>query len=187
MFYFYFYHLQRWELFYIWYSHIVEEKCAENENKTEMKKNRNFRNKQVYTWQVSLRLFAILLVIALLDAVGISISYTSGKHMTDRMMTLAAQQFRDKFFSEELRQNKYLSLTCRRAMQNVEKEALYFPIPESDLDKSLSARLDFILSLKPYILLKFFEKYISSTVLKYSKSTLIFDGVTPYLVVSHNQ
>ena len=34
---------------------------------------------------------------------------------------------------------------------------------------------------------KFFEKYISSTVLKYSKSTLIFDGVTPYLVVSHNQ
>ena len=102
-----------------------------------MKKNRNLRNKQVYTWQVSLRLFAILLVIALLDAVGISISYTSGKHMTDRMMTLAAQQFRDKFFSEELRQNKYLSLTCRQAMQNVEKEALYFPIPESDLDKSL--------------------------------------------------
>ena len=31
------------------------------------------------------------------------------------------------------------------------------------------------------------QKYISSTVLKYSKSTLIFDGVTPYLVVSHNQ
>ena len=102
-----------------------------------MKKNRNLRNKQVYTWQVSLRLFAILLVIALLDAVGISISYTSGKHMTDRMLTLAAQQFRDKFFSEELRQNKYLSLTCRQAMQNVEKEALYFPIPESDVDKSL--------------------------------------------------
>ena len=102
-----------------------------------MKKNRDLRNKQVYTWQVSLRLFAILLVIALLDAVGISISYTSGKHMTDRMMTLAAQQFRDKFFSEELRQNKYLSLTCRQAMQNVEKEVLYFPIPESDLDKSL--------------------------------------------------
>ena len=81
-----------------------------------MKKNRNLRNKQVYTWQVSLRLFAILLVIALLDAVGISISYTSGKHMTDRMMTLAAQQFRDKFFSEELRQNKYLSLTCRQSL-----------------------------------------------------------------------
>ena len=100
-----------------------------------MKKNRNLRNNQVYTWQVSLRLFAILLVIALLDVVGISISYTSGKHMTDRMLTLAAQQFRDKFFSEELRQNKYLSLTCRQAMQNVEKEALYFPIPESDLDK----------------------------------------------------
>ena len=57
--------------------------------------------------------------------------------MTDRMLTLGAQQFRDKFFSEELRQNKYLSLTCRQAMQNVEKEALYFPIPESDLDKSL--------------------------------------------------
>ena len=57
--------------------------------------------------------------------------------MTDRMLTLGAQQFRDKFFSEELRQNKYLSLTCRRAMQNVEKEALYFPIPESDVDKSL--------------------------------------------------
>ena len=50
-----------------------------------MKKNRNLRNKQVYTWQVSLRLFAILLVIALLDAVGISISYTSGKHIAKRM------------------------------------------------------------------------------------------------------
>ena len=56
-----------------------------------MKKNRNLRNKQVYTWQVSLRLFVILLVIALLDVVGISISYTSGKHMTDRMLTLASR------------------------------------------------------------------------------------------------
>ena len=102
-----------------------------------MKKNWNFRNKQVYTWQVNLRLFVILLVIALLDAVGISISYTSGKHMADHTMTLSAQQFRDDFFSEELRRNEYLSSTCRQAMQNVEKEVLYFPIPESDVDKSL--------------------------------------------------
>lgn len=92
-----------------------------------MKKNRNLRNKQVYTWQVSLRLFVILLVIALLDVVGISISYTSGKHMTDRMLTLAAQQFRDKFFSEELRQNKYLSLTCRQADAKCGKRGLVFP------------------------------------------------------------
>ena len=32
-----------------------------------------------------------------------------------------------------------------------------------------------------------YYEILSSTVLKYSKSTLIFDGVTPYLVVSHNQ
>ena len=57
--------------------------------------------------------------------------------MADHTMTLSAQQFRDDFFSEELRRNEYLSSTCRQAMQNVEKEVLYFPIPESDVDKSL--------------------------------------------------
>lgn len=92
-----------------------------------MKKNRNLRNKQVYTWQVSLRLFAILLVIALLDAVGISISYTSGKHMTDRMLTLGAQQFRDKFFSEELRQNKLPVFNMQEGDAKCGKRGIVFP------------------------------------------------------------
>lgn len=92
---------------------------------------------RVYTWWECLRMLVILLVVALLDVVGISVSYTTGKHMTDHTMTLTTQQFRDNFFSEEMRQNEYLSTACKRAMQNVEKEALYFPVPKSDVDKSL--------------------------------------------------
>ena len=92
---------------------------------------------RVYTWRECLRMLIFLLVVALLDVIGISISYTSGKRMTDHMMTLSAQQFRDDFFSEEMRQNEYLSATCKEAIRNVEKEALYFPVPESDVDKSL--------------------------------------------------
>lgn len=100
-------------------------------------RSRNNRKIRVYTWREGFRLFVLLLVIALLDVIGISISYTSGKHMTDHTMTLDAQQFRDNFFSEELWRNEYLSPVCKQALQNVEKEALYFPVPKSDVDKSL--------------------------------------------------
>ena len=104
------------------------------EYKKNSKKNRNM---QMYTYREYIRLCAVLIVIALLDVIGISVSYTTGKHMTDHAMTLATQEFRDHFFSEELRQNASLSSTCRQALQNVEKEALYFPVPKSDVDKSL--------------------------------------------------
>ena len=118
-----------------------------NESKSEMERNGNNRSRNnrngnggnmwVYAWREGMCLFAMLFVIAFLDVIGISISYTTGKHMTKRTMTLATQEFRDHFFSEELRQNESLSSACKQALQNVEKEALYFPVPKSDVDKSL--------------------------------------------------
>lgn len=125
----------------------MEKYLTENESKSEMERNGNDRggnnrsrnngNVRANTWREGLRLLAMLFMIALLDVIGISISYTSGKHMTDHTMTIDTQAFRDHFFSEEQRQNEYLSPACKQALQNVEKEALYFPVPESDVDKSL--------------------------------------------------
>lgn len=52
--------------------------------------------------------------------------------------TISDKYFRANFFSEEMRKDKELfSEQCKKYIENVEKEASYYPIPESTVDKSL--------------------------------------------------
>ncbi|MGN1166753.1 MAG: M23 family metallopeptidase [Lachnospiraceae bacterium] len=52
--------------------------------------------------------------------------------------TVSDSYFRADFFSEEMwKDEEILSDQCRKYLKNVEKEASYYPIPESSVDKSL--------------------------------------------------
>lgn len=53
-------------------------------------------------------------------------------------MTISDEWFCGEFYSEEMREKREtMSSECKTFLGNVEKEAVYFPVPESSVDNSL--------------------------------------------------
>lgn len=63
----------------------------------------------------------------------------AGRFHTYQKKTIEDQDYRDLFYSENLKEKEdLLSEECRVALKHVEKEAVYYPIPESTIDHSLT-------------------------------------------------
>lgn len=80
----------------------------------------------------------LLFLLALFSVLGTESMYEKGRYFGMQKQTLDDPEYRSGFFSEKMwEQEDYLSLECKSFLKNVEKEAIYFPIPESSVDKSL--------------------------------------------------
>lgn len=80
----------------------------------------------------------LLILLALFSVLGIHSMLEKSRQFQAQDLTLEDAGYRRDFFSESMRCNQNLSSECQAFLTNVEKEAIYFPIPESTVDKSLS-------------------------------------------------
>ena len=83
-------------------------------------------------------LMVLLALLALFCATGIRTLEERGKENERRALTPEDPEYRREFFCDDMRREKeFLSRECRNLLENVEKEAIYFPIPLSSADRSL--------------------------------------------------
>ena len=80
----------------------------------------------------------LLILLALFSVLGIHSMLEKSRQFQAQDLTLEDAGYRRDFFSESMRCDQNLSSECQAFLTNVEKEAVYFPIPESTVDKSLS-------------------------------------------------
>ncbi len=103
-----------------------------NENRKKNGKDGDLRYRLYRNYMV------LLFLLALFSVLGTDAIYEKSRYFGMQKQTLKDSEFRSSFFSEEMRNKEdYLSLECKTFLKNVEKEAVYFPIPESSVDKSL--------------------------------------------------
>lgn len=80
----------------------------------------------------------IVLLLSLFEVLGIHRIYESGKCNEYGSKTIEDGTYRREFFSESMWESEgYWSKECITFLRNVESEAVYFPIPVSNVDKSL--------------------------------------------------
>lgn len=83
-----------------------------------------------------------IFLLALFTVLGTNRFYETGEYHTWKRRTLSDALYRAKFFSDELWEKEpMLSVDCKALLRDVEKEAVYYPIPESTVDKSLSVSM----------------------------------------------
>lgn len=85
------------------------------------------------------RLLLAILLLAFFTVFSTDWLRQSGAYHTYQKKTIEDQEYRDQFYSTGLREKEdMLSKECRAALQNVENEVVYYPVPESTLDHSLT-------------------------------------------------
>lgn len=85
------------------------------------------------------RLLLFLLLSVLFTVLMTNHAYERGRYNRMQKETIENMEYRNHFYSDDMRKKKeLLSKECRSLLSNVEKEATYFPIPESTVDKSLT-------------------------------------------------
>ncbi len=87
------------------------------------------------TW----KLLSMIFLLALFDIVLTDWLGQSGTYYTYQKKTIEDQGYRDLFYSDVLREKEdMLSEECKAALRNVENEVVYYPIPKSSADPSLT-------------------------------------------------
>lgn len=85
------------------------------------------------------RCFILLFLLALFSVLGVNRMLRIGKYNEMQKKSLQDLTYRRDFFSDNMMDEKnYLSRECITFLENVESEAVYFPIPASTVDKSLT-------------------------------------------------
>lgn len=80
----------------------------------------------------------LICLLSLFCVLGTDLMYEKGRYSGMQRQTLEDAEYRSGFFSETMRgEADDLSKECKTFLKNVENEAIYFPIPESTVDKSL--------------------------------------------------
>lgn len=86
------------------------------------------------------KLLTLIILMAFFTVVGTDRLREIGEEHTQSRRKISDEDFREKFFSEEMRGEELtLSKQCRKYLKQVENEAVYFPVPESSVDSSLRA------------------------------------------------
>lgn len=86
----------------------------------------------------SKRLFMFILLLALFTVLVTEKLKDTGTHNTQMNRKISDEDFRNKFFADEMwKREEELSAQCRQYLRQVKNEAVYFPVPESALDPSL--------------------------------------------------
>ena len=85
------------------------------------------------------RIFLLLLLVSFFTVLSEHALYNTGIENRRAEETVEAEEYRRRFFSDEMLGAKdTLSEACRSFLNRVEADAQYFPIPESTLDESLT-------------------------------------------------
>lgn len=85
------------------------------------------------------RIFLLLLLVSFFTVLSEHALYNKGIENRRAEETVEAEEYRRRFFSDEMLGAKdTLSEACRSFLNRVEADAQYFPIPESTLDESLT-------------------------------------------------
>ena len=85
------------------------------------------------------RLILAILLLTLFSVLCTDWLRQSGTYYAYQKKTIEDQEYRENFYSEELKEKEdILSEECRGRLKNVENEVVYYPIPESTLDNSLT-------------------------------------------------
>lgn len=85
------------------------------------------------------RLILAILLLTLFSVLCTDWLRQSGTYYAYQKKTIEDQEYRENFYSEELKEKEdILSEECRSRLKNVENEVVYYPIPESTLDNSLT-------------------------------------------------
>lgn len=80
----------------------------------------------------------LLCLLSLFCVLGIGNCLEKSRSFELGKQALSDAEYRRGFFSEEMWKNvDELSPECKTLLKNVENEAVYFPIPDSTVDKSL--------------------------------------------------
>lgn len=80
----------------------------------------------------------LLMLFSLFTVLGTDRLREISHYNTLQKKTIEDAQYRREFFSDSMRENKdLLSKECKTLLENVENEVIYYPIPESIVDKSL--------------------------------------------------
>lgn len=87
----------------------------------------------------SVRLLLLVLLFCFFSALGVQTLTETGHYHTINGRNIESPVFRKNFFSEEmLEEEALLSSSCRSFLQHVEEDSMYFPVPASSLDPSLT-------------------------------------------------
>lgn len=85
-----------------------------------------------------IKIMMLIFLLALFTVLGTERMREIGKENSASQKKVSDEQFRTDFFSEGMRESEtQLSKQCRKYLRQVEKEAVYFPIPVSTLNPSL--------------------------------------------------
>lgn len=85
------------------------------------------------------RYLIVLFLLALFTVLGVNQMFHVGKYNEMQKKSLQDVAYRRDFFSEKMMEERnYLSRECITFLENVEREAIYFPVPNSTVDKSLT-------------------------------------------------
>lgn len=85
------------------------------------------------------KILILLLLISLFCTIGIQDLVEKAKYNEKSRQGIDSGIYRQEFFSPDMRQNKaVLSAECRIFLNKVEKDSIYFPIPSSSIDESLT-------------------------------------------------
>ncbi len=80
----------------------------------------------------------VILLLALFTVLGTDKLTHMGTGNTEKKRKISDEDFRNEFFSDGMWERKEeLSAQCRQYLMQVEREAVYFPVPESTLDTGL--------------------------------------------------
>lgn len=88
---------------------------------------------------MSRKILILLLLLSLFCAIGIREMFEKADLNDRARQGIDNSEYRQEFFAPDMRKNKdFLSDKCRIFLNKVEKDSLYFPIPSSTLDDSLT-------------------------------------------------
>ena len=88
---------------------------------------------------MSRKILILLLLLSLFCAIGIREMFEKADLNDRARQGIDNSEYRQEFFAPDMRKNKdFLSDECRIFLNKVEKDSLYFPIPSSTLDDSLT-------------------------------------------------
>lgn len=80
----------------------------------------------------------LIILLALFSVLMIHTLQDRGEKNAQNKKTISDREFRAEFFSEEMwKQEENMPESCKKYLKQVKKEAKYFPVPMSELDKSL--------------------------------------------------
>lgn len=84
------------------------------------------------------KILIVIFLLAFFTVLGTNYLREAGRYNTLQKKTVEDEEYRRDFFSDDMREHReQLSDECKTLLENVENEVSYYPIPESNVDKSL--------------------------------------------------